>query len=59
MAAAISEDTIQKTIVKPSWLNICPAKPLSSASGKNTTQVVTVEPIIEASTILVPSTAAS
>ena len=46
--AEIRDAAIQNTIVNPRGANICPDMPFKSASGINTTQVVTVEPKMEA-----------
>ena len=56
--AEIREASIQNTMVKPRGLNICPDNPSSMARGRNTTQVVAVEPMMEFTTMLVPSRAA-
>ena len=56
--AEIKDATIQNTMVKPRGLNICPLIPLISARGMNTTQVVTVPPMMDSRTAFVPSKAA-
>ena len=57
--AEINDASIQNTIVKPRGLNSWPVIPSSSARGRNTTQVVSVPPRMEAATSPVPSSAAS
>ena len=57
--ALIRDAKRQKIIVKPNGLNICPVMPSKRASGKNTTQVVAVPPIMDCSTSPLPSRAAS
>ena len=57
--AEIRDAAIQNTIVNPRGANICPDMPFKSASGINTTQVVTVPPKIDWMTLPVPSSAAS
>ena len=42
-----SEEDIQNTITYPMAPNICPDIPCKNTSGINTTQVVTVEPIMD------------
>ena len=50
MQAERSDATIQNTMVKPNCENSWPDIPFSSASGRNTTQVVAVEPVTESTT---------
>ncbi len=57
--ADISEATILNTIVIPSGWKNCPERPLRKPMGRNTTQVVTVEPSTLLATEAVPETALS
>ena len=50
--------SIQNTIVYPRGLNICPLMPWIVVRGINTTQVVSVPPTMDMTTMLVPSSAA-
>ena len=58
MTEEIRDATIQNTMVKPRGLNIMPVMPASMARGRNTTQVVSVEPTTDSYTRPVPSSAA-
>ena len=58
MIADIRDAVIQNTMVKPRGRNICPVIPPNMASGRNTTQVVSVEPITDWYTTPVPFRAA-
>ena len=48
------EAHIQNTITYPMEPNICPDMPCRNTSGRKTTQVVTVDPRMDWSTMLVP-----
>ena len=48
------EASIQNTITYPMEPNICPDIPCRNTSGRKTTQVVTVEPRMDCSTMFVP-----
>ena len=58
MIAEIRDATIQNTMVKPRGRNISPVIPLNIARGRNTTQVVSVEPTTDWYTTPVPFKAA-
>ncbi len=53
------EASIQNTMVKPRGLNIWPDMPSRKARGRNTTQVVTVPPMMDCRTVSLPFNAAS
>ena len=59
MTAENKEAVIQKMIVYPSCVKSCPDIPFNIRSGINTTQVVSVPPVIEPIIVRVPSSAAS
>ena len=56
--AESSEAAIQNTMVMPRGLKNCPESPLMKPRGRNTTQVVRVDPKTEAPTVRTPFTEA-